>query len=184
VSPFGHLLLEKWHEFYLMAGTASVTLAGLLFVALSFHLDALLEEGRAHLLQLARQTLMSFVYVLVISLEFLVPDSGARATGVALAATSLVMLAFAGTSARRDRVFDESDPQLRFLGRRMRSMLVGYVVGTVIGILMVVKKDAEWAYLMLAVIPMMLGNAAGSSWDLLVQVGRLKRAAGKPNAGA
>ena len=37
-------LIERWHEFYLLAGTAAVTLVGLLFVSLSFHLEALLHE--------------------------------------------------------------------------------------------------------------------------------------------
>jgi len=42
--------IEHWHEFYLLAGTAAVTLVGLLFVALSFHLDTLLHESKTHLL--------------------------------------------------------------------------------------------------------------------------------------
>lgn len=181
MSPFGHLLIEKWHEFYLMAGTAAVTLAGLLFVAISFHLDALLDDARAHLLQLARQTLMSFVYVLIVSLLFLVPDAGARATGLALGGTSLAMLAIAGRFSQRDGVFTEADPRLRFLGRRMRLMLVGYAVGATIGILMALQRDADWSYAMMAVIPLALANAAGTSWDLLVEVGRMRRA-GTTNA--
>jgi hypothetical protein len=38
--------LEAWHDFYLLSGTASATLAGLLFVSLSFNLDHLLHESR------------------------------------------------------------------------------------------------------------------------------------------
>ena len=37
--------VEHWHEFYLMTGTAAVTLAGLLFVAISLHVDAATLTG-------------------------------------------------------------------------------------------------------------------------------------------
>jgi len=40
--------VHGWHEFYLMTGTAAVTLAGLLFVALSLHLDRLVEKNKVH----------------------------------------------------------------------------------------------------------------------------------------
>ena len=40
--------LDRWHEFYLMAGTAAVTLMGLLFVAVSLHLDAVVRDDAAH----------------------------------------------------------------------------------------------------------------------------------------
>lgn len=183
MSAFGHLLIEKWHEFYLMAGTAAVTLAGLLFVAISFHLDALLDDAHAHLLQLARMTLFSFVYVLIVSLVFLIPDSGARTAGLALGGTSAAMLAIAIGHARRDGLLGAQDPQFRFLGRRVRAMLVGYAVGAVVGAAMAVRRDPDWSYAMMAVIPLMLGNAAGTSWDLLVEVGRARRAATTNAAG-
>src|SRR5262249_34662541 len=63
-----HEWFDRWHEFYLMAGTAAVTLAGLLFVALSLHLDRLVDESHEHLLALARVTLVSFTMVLFASM--------------------------------------------------------------------------------------------------------------------
>jgi hypothetical protein len=41
-APLG----EAWHDFYLLSGTAAVTLVGLLFVALSLHIEILFRTGR------------------------------------------------------------------------------------------------------------------------------------------
>jgi hypothetical protein len=71
--------LDGWHEFFLMAGTAAVTLAGLLFVALSIHIETLIHDTRQHLLALARAILFSFVMVLTLSLMLARPDAGHEA---------------------------------------------------------------------------------------------------------
>jgi hypothetical protein len=90
--------LERWHEFYLMAGTAAVTLAGLLFVALSLHLDRFVEVSHEHLLALARVTLLSYTFVLFASLFMLVPPTGRHQTAVMLGATCMILGNAAGTS--------------------------------------------------------------------------------------
>ena len=72
--------IASWHEFYLMAGTAAVTLAGLLFVAISIHVDTLVHESREHLLALARLILFSYVGVMLLSLMMLVPACCASST--------------------------------------------------------------------------------------------------------
>jgi hypothetical protein len=43
---------------------------------------------------------------------------------------------------------------------------------------MLLSLDPYMVYWMVGAVSMLLGNAAGSSWDLLVQVGRLKRSEG------
>jgi hypothetical protein len=39
-------LHDRWHDFFLMSGTAAVTLAGLLFVSMSFNMEHLLRADR------------------------------------------------------------------------------------------------------------------------------------------
>ena len=175
----GAEILERWHEFYLLAGTAAVTLVGLLFVALSFNLDVLIHESREHLLRHARATMMSFIYLLVVSLVFLIPDSNARRLGATVAMASLVFLGIqvrfsflsrgAGT-ARHDRS----------LARRGWMLVVIYALAALNAIAMLVTASPYLAYNMIALICAMLGNSAGTSWDLLVEVGRLKAAPTSP----
>ena len=94
--------LEKWHDFFLMSGTAAVTLAGLVFVAISIHVDTLVQAKREHLLDLARMTLLSFTMILVLSLTMLMPYMSVRMVGVQMVILGRVLLS-ARWSLRRGR---------------------------------------------------------------------------------
>lgn len=169
--------LEQWHDFFLLAGTAAVTLVGLLFVALSLNLDVLIHDTKAHLLQHARSTLLSFTYVLFVSLISLVPGQGLRLIAVnvfMLSAISLGVHLFGAYRARRKSTSAEEN----FMRRRGRTLVVGYVLGIGVGVALAVDHDPQWMYWMVGLVCMMLGNAAGSSWDLLVRVGKLKASGG------
>ena len=56
MTPEAADFVERWHDFYLLAGTASVTLAGLLFVALSIHIGELTLMIRASICSVCRAT--------------------------------------------------------------------------------------------------------------------------------
>ena len=58
--------------------------------------------------------------------------------------------------------------------RRGRLYTIGYGIGLVNGVAMIVTQAPELAFNMIAVVCMLLGNAMGMSWDLLVEVGKLK----------
>jgi hypothetical protein len=167
-------LLEGWHDFYILAGSAAATLVGLLFVALSFNLDILLHDRHAHLLAFARQTLMEFVFVLMISLVFLVPHVSVRPLGLLLALFSLVWLALAfvgrqRASRRAHKAHDENVPT-----RRRITGMIAMIIVAVTGLGMLFWRSPYAAYLMISAICTLLGNAAGGSWHLLVEVGKLK----------
>src|SRR2546427_10591987 len=86
-----------WHDFYIMAGTASATLVGLLFVGLSLHLQIVVTASEVR--SLARVTLANFGAVLFVSLFMVIlqdPSSaglqliGAGIVSIVVAAPSLV----------------------------------------------------------------------------------------------
>jgi len=175
--------LEKWHDFYLLAGTAAVTLVGLLFVALSFHLDTLLHDSKTHLLAAARMAFMNFIYVLLLSLFFLMPDAPPVAIGGGVLALSAVILCFLVWNAMHARHSAALTEHERFLRRRFA------IAGLVLGISIVASINflAEPRHIfllqMVTVTAVMLANAAGMAWDLLVQVGRIRKSSGeKPEA--
>ena len=162
-----------WHEFYLLAGTAAVTLVGLLFVSLSFNLDVLIHESKAHLLAHARSTLLNFTYVLVISLGFLIPLQSARMLSILITLTSAVV----GTiHVRRGRSPKGMTPSAfeRGMRRRVRIYTICYAVAFLNGIAMFVTERPELSFNMIAIVCALLGNAMGIAWDLLVEVGKLK----------
>src|SRR5437763_16665579 len=67
-----------WHDFYLTAGAAAATLAGLLFVGLSLHLQTVVSHPEVR--SLARVTLSNFFLVLLLALFMLLPTSQPRDT--------------------------------------------------------------------------------------------------------
>lgn len=115
-----------WHEFFLMTGTAAVTLAGLLFVAISLHVETLIHESRGHLLALARSILLSYVMVLTFSLMMLVPAQPVRVVAVEMTAVAGVFLIITLGQLRGARGIEHPDFPLRLFRRRLMPMLIGY----------------------------------------------------------
>ncbi len=167
--------VAQWREFYLMAGTAAVTLAGLLFVAISLHVDALVHETREHLLVPARSTLISFVFVLTLSLLMLVPAQGIRITGVSWIALGAVFSALTVRQMMRATV-DHADFTRGLFRRRLLLPLIGYAWTAVAGFLLL-RRQADALFVVVGPLCLLLGNAAGTSWDLLVRVARIRRRA-------
>src|SRR6185503_6595643 len=117
--------------------------------------------------------MLSFIYVLILSLMFLAPHQGPRTLGWGIALLSAAMIgitAFSVIQSRRQAGGGEAHEQ--FLGRRRRTTGVGHLAAIFIGAAMATRRDPYQAYWLLGVVAMQLGNAAGSAWDLLVEVGK------------
>jgi len=170
--------VERWHDFYLMAGTAAVTLAGLLFVALSLHLDQLVKDNHSHLLALGRITLMSFTMVLMISLIMLVPPMSARQTGIMMLGVSIAGILVTSRMSMSAKHHEEAGFTRGQMRKRILFPVIAYIMmalsgaGVMLGI-------PELLYFMIGAICMVLGNAAGTSWELIVQVARQKQSVAK-----
>jgi len=178
VSTFAETILA-WHDFYLLAGTVSATLMGLLFVALSLHWDVVLEDSRTHLHAIAIEACGAFLIVAFLSLLLLAPTSNARPLGTGLLALGVLRLLI---GLRHSRVMwgsaDESFSRSEMIYRSV-------VIPAAFALLawsgfLILRRDLELglALLMITVL-LLLGMGARASWDLLVRVGRLKMRAGQ-----
>jgi modulator of FtsH protease len=77
---------EDWRDFFLLAGTASAALAGLVFVAITLHLRSITAHpGHRHR---ARTVLASLGHILIASLVMLIPIFDHVAAGSALVAAA------------------------------------------------------------------------------------------------
>jgi hypothetical protein len=170
--------IEQWHDFYLMAGTAAVTLAGLLFVALSLHLDQLVEESHEHLLALGRITLMLFTMILMVSLIMLVPPQSARQIGVMMMAVAFAGTFFTLRMSLATKHHDEAGFTRGMMRKRLLFPVIAYVLVALSGF-GVLNGVPEALYFMIGGICMALGNAAGTSWELIVQVAKQKKRAAR-----
>jgi hypothetical protein len=157
-------------------GTASASLIGLLFVALSLNLDSIIGDSRDDLRAFAEQAFNSFSAVLLIAVFFLIPQQGAGFLGALYVALGLIagyrLLRRAPAvwrGRRRDRLGDAV--LWRFV---LTTVALAGLVASGIG-LVVDQPSAQ--YWLVAVIIGLLMSAARSSWDLLVKVGEVRRTA-------
>jgi hypothetical protein len=167
--------VESWRDFFLLAGTAAVTLAGLLFVALSLHVDALIHESRQHLLALARAIQLSYVLVLTLSLMMLVPGVPLRPSGGYLVVVGGFGMAFTVRQLRTSSQDSHPDFSLAVFRRRLIFPLVGYAWILSTGVAMIALRLPEMLSWCVGGVCMLLGNAVGASWDLLVRTAKIKR---------
>ena len=168
--------LASWHDFYVTMGTASASLIGLLFVALSLNLDSIIGDARTDLRAYAEQAFNSFSSVLLIAVFFLIPEQDPGFLGglyVLLGVLAGYRILRRAPAVWRGRSRDPLGeavfwrfvlPTAALLG------LVGSGMGLVLG-----RPDA--LYWLVAVIIGLLMSAARSSWDLLVKVGEERRVA-------
>ena len=73
---------SRWHDFYLLAGGASATLTGLLFVGVSIHIDLIAHERAKALRQIVGQILFNFIFVIIISLTMVSPALNQGLVGI------------------------------------------------------------------------------------------------------
>jgi hypothetical protein len=181
MSPADSLAVEGfqramlgWHEYYLLAGTAAVTLMGLLFVSLSIHIERVAHESGRHLEAMAREAFSSFLIVLFVSLMMLTPAVSRRPLSVSLIALGLfrglhTLSRVGATLVRgaRDTRFPPRTMILRFLFPLFGSALMIWAGASL------ARQSVEdgLALLMMSCV-FLLADAARSSYELLVRTAR------------
>jgi hypothetical protein len=164
---------SSWHDFYVIAGTASATLVGLLFVGLSLHLRVVV--ARADVRSLARVTLANFGLVLFVSLFIVIPNSQS-ATAVQVIGSGVVTLAIAAPSivaAARSRGRLLRLPQLIL---RFGLSGISYVMVILAGVLLQSSFTAGFGFLAIPTV-LLLFVSLRNTWDLLVTVADVTEAA-------
>ena len=89
--------LESWHEFYLLVGTAGLTLTGLLFVVISLGPRVTADRHATSVRAFVSPNAVFFTTTLVVSSLFLVPGLSATMIGILLClgtTASMVYLAY------------------------------------------------------------------------------------------
>jgi len=173
---------EAWHDFYLLAGTAAVTLVGLLFVSLSLHVEILFRPEHGDFREMAAQAFQGYLYVLVSALIFLVPMANPVWQLSVFGFLNLVMLVRA---ALRIPAFVRAQ-KLRGAnkthhGRRFPLPFVAYVLG-MLAVYEGLKESTGSALTLLAPMIMMPSAATRTAWDVLEYVGKTRAAAQDPAA--
>src|SRR4051812_6937552 len=95
--------LETWHEFYLLIGTAGVTLTGLLFVVVSLGPRVITDHHETTGVKaFLSPNAVFFATTLVVSAVLMIPDLPATAIGICLCVGAVASLGYlAYTKAHR-----------------------------------------------------------------------------------
>ena len=89
-------LFHTWHDFYLLVGTASATLVGLMFVAASIGSSVFSEHNRNALQAFFSPTVVNFAAVLFVCIGVMVPSQTWLSLGLLLAGGGVAGLIYAG----------------------------------------------------------------------------------------
>ena len=87
-------MLDGWHEFYAVLGTAAATLVGLLFVAASIGAGYLSAERRSPTRTFTSPIIFHYTYVLFLSLAALVPINTDHSLAALIGVSAAVALVY------------------------------------------------------------------------------------------
>jgi hypothetical protein len=162
------VIVGRWRDFYIVAGTSGATLVGLLFVGLSLHLQIVVTHPEIR--ALARNTLANLGLILFLSL-FLVIHQGPTPAGdelIVSGAFTLLSVAASLVAAVRNRL---RVPNPILLSARYLLSVVAYAGAIVAGALISANAANAALNLLLATVIVLIVVSLRNSWDLLVAVG-------------
>jgi hypothetical protein len=162
-------VVEGWHDFYLMIGTAAATLIGLLFVSLALNADVIARQANADLRLLAAQTFTNFVCVLMFAVIFLIPDQGPMGLGLPLLGIDgfgLYITVHRLLEARRNRPRAWGRGSL---ARRFTMPTLCFVTLLIIAVSVLLGQTGG-LYWLVPVMILLIFDASLNAWDLLLRL--------------
>lgn len=170
--------LEAWHDFYMLAGTAAATLLGLLFVAVSLHIDMISRSGESgEVMVFARQTFANFLIILSFAFIIMIPNQNPSGTGIPLIIIGLLELWRTAGLWRRHEFGGKDE---RFIGAwqfRLSLLIPNTVCYMALIFISVNLLFGNTGYLgwMVMVIIWLLIVASQSAWILMLRLAQMRQ---------
>jgi hypothetical protein len=163
-------LVQEWQIFYATIATASATLAGLLFVAMSLNVGMFARSENIGLKKLAIQTLTSFLFIIIFALIFLIPRQDRFGLGIPLMCNGIAGLI---TTISHHRILFSNIP--RGISRRKTCVraamtLVAFMTLIIVSFMVMVRASTSSLYWLVAPMILLLTSASLSTWALLIRV--------------
>lgn len=162
-------ILHPWHDFYMLAGTASATLVGLTFIALSIGTDFFNENSSGGLNAFITPTIVHFGAVLLVCLLAVVPTHTFFSLGVMLGAGCLFGLGYACHVGLR--IARRGFPGVEAIDRLWYAAtpVAGYLLLILAAILLLQRLPIGIPVMAGALVILMLAGIR-NAWDMMVWI--------------
>jgi len=162
-------MLESWHEFYALLGTAAAALVALLFVAASIGANVFTAESAGATRTYMSPVVFHYTNILFLSLIALIPDQTQQSFGITLAVAALGSLAYSLVICVRVMRHSLSDLADRLAYGCVP--LVAYSAGVAASGLLLTGHKAGLDVLAGAALLLLVVNIR-NAWDLMLSLAR------------
>ncbi len=160
--------IHTWETFYLLTGTAGVTLIGLLFIAISINVELFRNKFSGNLRLFAALTFNSFFYIFILAVLFLIPNITSIGLGILIMILGIVGGINTILQQRKARNKQKKGLKLDITSRFIMPIIcLGALVLLSVGILL--QKEVS-LYGIVLIIILLLGSASQNAWVLLVEL--------------
>lgn len=161
-----HYTFEPWHDFYMLIGTASATLVGLMFVAASVGTGVFTHERQVGLRTFLSPTVVAFSVVLAASLIAVLPVFNWRVPGFLLVGIGLLGVVYSWLVWRRmirGGIANSIDLEDRIWYIVIPA--VAYLVLAMAGVALGIETEAACVFLAIGVCLLLLAGIR-NAWDM------------------
>jgi hypothetical protein len=168
--------LESWHDLYVMLGTSSAALIGLLYVVTSLHLDEVVNNpaSRRH----ARSNSLYLIITVVEAAIILTPQTGLF-LGIELALLNLIGLTIPLKNILTILADRRGAYRAGFALHRSLIFVAEFASGAVGGAVLAVGSS-RGLYLVTASYVALLVSVALNAWAIMVGIGEIEKKAERP----
>jgi hypothetical protein len=162
-------LFHDWHDFYVLVGTASATLIGLLFVAASIGASIFSEKNQEGLKSFLTPTVVHFAAVLFACLLVMIPTHTRETLGGALAGGGLLGAGYCVNFVVK--LFIRHRFNVDFTDRLFYAIIpfVGYLLLSSAGLLLLLKSTASTSVLAVGLLTLLLAGIR-NAWDMTMWI--------------
>jgi hypothetical protein len=160
-------LLREWHDFYVLVGTASATLVGLMFIAISIGSSIFNEEKRASMAAFITPTVMHFAAVLFACLMVTIPTQSWLTLAGLLGAGGLAGSIYCGRILVQIIVRHSFNVDLTDRLFYVLLPLLGYLIALLAAVLLLMQSPSSANMIAVALLTLLLA-AIRNAWDMMV----------------
>jgi len=162
-------LLHDWHDFYVLVGTASPVLVGLMFVAVSIGASIFNEDRRAGMTAFITSTVVHFAAVLFTCLLVTIPTHSWRTLGGLLAAGGLAGSIYCGRLVAQIIISHRFHVDLSDRLFYALLPLLGYLLALMSAALLLMQSAVSANVIAAGVLTLLLA-AMRNAWDMMVWI--------------